>query len=262
MLKRSFSFKQRITTLLSLVATLFLLAIPAAASAVASDNTTNKDAVTNYCLKNAPAKARDACRGSQNIEMTRNAAAWHCKDQPVDGGKKADCIDRWGISLMKDAIAKKPKSVNDFENKLTAVLTADIQKTGGSLTSAPAGTNKAQTPTEACGKDATCPVIDPAACAADPTLDGCTSDPDAICNKNTCDFVKKYINPAISTVSIIFGLIIVISLIAGGIQYSASAGDPSKVSAAKKRITMTIVALICYAFLYGFLQFLVPGGIF
>jgi archaellum component FlaF (FlaF/FlaG flagellin family) len=60
----------------------------------------------------------------------------------------------------------------------------------------------------------------------------------------------------------IFGIIAVASLIFGGIQYSASAGDPQNVAKAKKRIIDTIIAIVAYFFLYMFIQFLVPGGAF
>jgi hypothetical protein len=74
--------------------------------------------------------------------------------------------------------------------------------------------------------------------------------------------VAKYINPAIEVLSISFGLIAVISIIMGGIQYSASGGDAQKVTAAKRRISLTLVAIVSYALLYAFLQFLIPGGLF
>jgi hypothetical protein len=82
------------------------------------------------------------------------------------------------------------------------------------------------------------------------------------CGKKNCDFVGKYINPAIELFSLIFGLVAVISLILGGIQYSTSEGDPQKAAAAKKRIFNTVLAVVAYLFLYAFLQFLVPGGLF
>lgn len=92
----------------------------------------------------------------------------------------------------------------------------------------------------------------------DPALD-----PDAECDiDNGCDIIAKYVNPAINLLSFIFGLIAVISLVMGGIQYAASTGDPQKVTAAKDRIRNTIIAVAAYFFLYGFLQFLIPGGIF
>lgn len=87
-------------------------------------------------------------------------------------------------------------------------------------------------------------------------------DPAIKCTSGNCDIVGKYVNPAINVLALIFGSIAVISLILGGIQYSSSGGDPQKVSAAKKRVFNTIVAVVAFLFLYSFLQFLVPGGIF
>jgi hypothetical protein len=88
----------------------------------------------------------------------------------------------------------------------------------------------------------------------DPAINGCDND--------NCDFVGRYINPAINMLSGAFGIIVVISLILGGIQYTTSAGDPQKVAQAKKRIINTVVALVAFFFLFGFLQFLIPGGLF
>jgi hypothetical protein len=92
---------------------------------------------------------------------------------------------------------------------------------------------------------------------ADPAIDGkCDS------NQSNCDIVGKYVNPTINLLSLCFGIIAVISIIMGGIQYAGSVGDPQKVSLAKRRIYNTVIAIVCYIFLYSFLQFLVPGGIF
>lgn len=81
-------------------------------------------------------------------------------------------------------------------------------------------------------------------------------------DSNNCDLVALYVNPFIRVLSIIVGLVVAASLIMGGIQYSAAGGDPQKTSAAKNRITNTLLAFLAYAFLYAFLNFLVPGGIF
>jgi hypothetical protein len=88
------------------------------------------------------------------------------------------------------------------------------------------------------------------------------SDPNANCNLNGCNLIKKYINPAINVLSAMIGLVAVISIISGGIQYATSTGDPQKTSAARNRISKTVMALVAYAFLYAFLEFLIPGGIF
>jgi hypothetical protein len=88
------------------------------------------------------------------------------------------------------------------------------------------------------------------------------SDPNAVCNTKHCDLIKKYINPTINLLAICFGLIAVISLILGSINYITSEGDPQKVSHAKQRIANTVLAIFAFFFMYAFLQFLIPGGIF
>ena len=112
-------------------------------------------------------------------------------------------------------------------------------------------------------RDIKIPHPDPAACAANPgKIPGCSADPNAVCVGDKCDLVRKYVNPAINMLSIAFGLVAVISIIMGAIQYSASGGDPQKVTEAKKRIVMTLMAIVAYIFLFTFMQFLVPGGLF
>ena len=128
-----------------------------------------------------------------------------------------------------------------FTHYSTSVSAAKVNS-GGS------GTQNQTTQTKSNCNEGTC--VDPAA------------DPKTKCDKDNCDFVKKYVNPAINLFSMVFGLIAVSSLIFGGIQYSASAGDPQNVAKAKKRIIDTIIAIVAYFFLYAFIQFLVPGGLF
>lgn len=58
------------------------------------------------------------------------------------------------------------------------------------------------------------------------------------------------------------GLVITIGIIVGGIQYATAGANPQAVSQAKRRITNAIIALIAFVFLYAFMQWLVPGGVF
>jgi len=104
-------------------------------------------------------------------------------------------------------------------------------------------------------------LLQPAVAHAGPpnsTTDICGNGPDAA----KCDnFVNKYINPAIVLLSAIIGVAAVINIIMAGIQYASSADDPGAVSKAKQRIFNTVVGLVAYAFLFAFLNYLVPGGI-
>jgi hypothetical protein len=114
--------------------------------------------------------------------------------------------------------------------------------------------------------DATCSM-----CGNNPNAAGCPcaganqtacSDNAVNCNFDGCDLIQKYINPAIDLASVSFGLLAAASLILGGINYASSEGDPQKASQAKNRLSKTIVAVVAYLFLYSFLQFIVPGGVF
>jgi hypothetical protein len=80
-------------------------------------------------------------------------------------------------------------------------------------------------------------------------------------NISSCDLITKYVDPFINFLAILVGIGVVTSIIIGGIQYSSSAGDPGKASAAKNRIRDAIIALVTFLLLYGMLNFLIPGGL-
>jgi hypothetical protein len=79
---------------------------------------------------------------------------------------------------------------------------------------------------------------------------------------NACGLIDKYVNPLINVLSAAVGLIVVIMIIIGGIQYASAGGDSKKVADAKARITNALIALLTFIFLFAVLQWLVPGGLF
>lgn len=82
------------------------------------------------------------------------------------------------------------------------------------------------------------------------------------CEGGDCSgLIKNYVNPFIKLLTGLIGVVVTISIIVGGIQYSSAGGDPGKVAAAKKRIYNTLIALVAYIFMFAFLQWLIPGGI-
>lgn len=68
--------------------------------------------------------------------------------------------------------------------------------------------------------------------------------------------------PAVNFLSAGVGLVVVAMIIIGGIQFSTAGGDPNKVKAARNRIVNALLALLAYMFLFSFLQWLIPGGLF
>jgi hypothetical protein len=78
---------------------------------------------------------------------------------------------------------------------------------------------------------------------------------------NDCGIVK-YLVIFINVLSALVGIVVVIMITIGGIQYSASRDNPQATAAAKQRILNAILALVAFLFMFAFLQWLVPGGIF
>lgn len=74
--------------------------------------------------------------------------------------------------------------------------------------------------------------------------------------------IENWINPLIKFFSAAVGIAAAAMIIYSGIQYAVSDGDPKKTSDAKAHIINTMIGLVAYLFLLGFLQFIVPGGVF
>jgi hypothetical protein len=58
------------------------------------------------------------------------------------------------------------------------------------------------------------------------------------------------------------GIIVIGVVILGGIQYSMAGDNASAITAARQRIINGLIALVAFIFLFGFVQWLIPGGIF
>jgi hypothetical protein len=103
----------------------------------------------------------------------------------------------------------------------------------------------------------------------DACLDGFGKGACAIDNPSQ-DTLNKCLNanPIIKSIRLIVnflsagvGIVVVGSIIWGGIQYSMAGNNPQAVSAAKKRIQDTLIALLAFFFIYAFLQWIIPGGL-
>ncbi len=70
------------------------------------------------------------------------------------------------------------------------------------------------------------------------------------------------LNLAVDFLSGLVGVVVVGVIILGGIQYSMAGDKAEAVSAAKKRIVNGVTALLAFLFIFAFLQWLIPGGIF
>ena len=94
----------------------------------------------------------------------------------------------------------------------------------------------------------------------DPALN--FNDKNACKDMNNCPLISKYVNPLIAFLSAVLGIMVVISIIIAGIQYSGAGSDPQKVASARKRIRNSLLVFVGYLFLSAFLQYVTPGGLF
>lgn len=80
-------------------------------------------------------------------------------------------------------------------------------------------------------------------------------------NVGNCGIVA-YVQLAINILTAVIGVIIVIMIAVGGVQYSLARDNPQQTAAAKAKIYNAILALIIYLFSFAILQYLIPGGAF
>lgn len=165
-------------------------------------------------------------------------------------------------------MTKKSKFLTSFST-LTAALSLTVSAAMLSVFLLP-GAVLAQT-TDTTAKDNICQTQNGKQINPDPQKP-CKPDPNELkstpdvaskpCNGGDCSgLIRNYINPFIKLLAGLVGIIVVVSIVVAGIQYSSAGGDPSKVVAARKRITNALIALLAYLFMFAFLQWLLPGGI-
>lgn len=72
----------------------------------------------------------------------------------------------------------------------------------------------------------------------------------------------KLLSGAVTFLTAGVGIVVTAMIVIGGIQYSTANGDPQKVAGAKKTIYNALFALVAFIFLWAFMQWLIPGGVF
>jgi len=74
--------------------------------------------------------------------------------------------------------------------------------------------------------------------------------------------IFKDINVIVTFLSGMVGVIVVGTIILGGIQYTMAGDNPQAVTAAKQRIINGVIALVAFLLIFAFLQWIIPGGVF
>jgi len=72
---------------------------------------------------------------------------------------------------------------------------------------------------------------------------------------------EQFIKPLIAFLAVGVGVIVVIMVIMGGVQYATAGGDSQAVANARKKIFNAVLALVTFILLYALLNWIVPGGL-
>ena len=98
-----------------------------------------------------------------------------------------------------------------------------------------------------------------------------TGSSDACKNTKTAEKLRACVHqtPIVHDIEIIInvlsagiGVMIIGAIIFGGIRYSAAGDNAQATAAARQHIINALIALVAFIFMFAFLQWLVPGGIF
>jgi hypothetical protein len=89
-----------------------------------------------------------------------------------------------------------------------------------------------------------------------------TTTSDALKKCVQTDQITKDLQIIVNVLSAGVGIIVIAMIIVGGIQYSIAGDNATATAAARQRITNALIALAAYLFVFAFLQWLIPGGIF
>ena len=79
------------------------------------------------------------------------------------------------------------------------------------------------------------------------------------CEDSTIDTVASPANKVINTLLYIVGILAVLMIVYGGVQYATSAGDAGKVQKAKNIILYAVVGLLIAILAYAIVNFVVTG---
>ncbi|MCA9331778.1 hypothetical protein KC968_02450 [Candidatus Saccharibacteria bacterium] len=79
-------------------------------------------------------------------------------------------------------------------------------------------------------------------------------------NANNCGIINIIVK-VIQALSGAVGIVVVVMIVWGGIQYTSSRDNPQKTAAAKEHIINAVMALVMYIFFVAILNWLIPGGV-
>ena len=75
------------------------------------------------------------------------------------------------------------------------------------------------------------------------------------------DAIFEILNIVLNTLTFIVSAVGVLGIVITGIQYMTARDNDQQVAKAKMRLIQIVIGLVAYALLFGFLSWLIPGGL-
>lgn len=102
----------------------------------------------------------------------------------------------------------------------------------------------------------------PSVYAADCNNDGVEDTSILPCGPDGKDNIWGLLRIVVNTLTAGIGIVAVAGVIYGAILYTSAGGSMEQIKQAKMIIYNVAIGLVTYAFMYSFLNFLIPGGLF
>lgn len=74
--------------------------------------------------------------------------------------------------------------------------------------------------------------------------------------------IIQWVQFFINLITAIIGVGAVIMIIVAGLQYTAARDNPQAIQAARQKMVNVLIGIAAFIFLYSFIQWLIPGGVF
>jgi len=91
---------------------------------------------------------------------------------------------------------------------------------------------------------------------------GSQLNPAGECDSDSGNCIADDIQLVINVLAVGVGIVVTGMIVVGGLQYMLARDNAQAVQAAKSKILNAVIGLVAFIFVYAFLQWIVPGGLF
>lgn len=168
--------------------------------------------------------------------------------------QEANCRDRWDEKQLTSANDENFKNSQCSKSGYCTPKTSREFPEGGSVTIVTRAIcdGDSRDPDEVSGPD------------AGSTASKCADIETSIveCNNDGGNPVTGLLLQIVNFLAVGVGIAVVGGIIWGGMMYASSNGESSKIQQAKMIVVNAVVGLVLFIFMYAFINYLVPGGLF